>query len=465
MESLGFGLHKISSRNENKAIVFVHGLNGDFIKTWQKKDEKPLPHLMDEDEKFSCFEIYTFGYRTGFILKQYNINQIAQLLRTFVINRLKSKDLYFIVHSLGGIVTQKMLIDLVDSGDNELFDRIKGIIYMAVPFEGAKGGTIVSAVGSLVPPILGNCFFSVQVLSLKVFSDELLDIKNRWKGILDQNRFPKLNQRALRGEYDGTVDPFSSTPGFMDIKHVYGVHANHRNICKIDRNHEVYSLIEGFLNVFLKGDDIERSQIHKNYAPLSFLSKEIDNIVYQLRRVRRNRESLIKDKVSSDIAGKYEQLYKEYDEDGYVDACFKMEDPYCLYSDSDNISYLVNVESYELSPINNQLHTYINVLEDERLKGKLLEKLREYSFFQQSISKDLIPSIYKTGVLKETISKSDQNSFQTKLDQAELRKLEKENSNLYTDKKASWKRIIDERLEFEFFEMSGEIKKIITPLI
>jgi triacylglycerol esterase/lipase EstA (alpha/beta hydrolase family) len=104
--------------------------------------------------------MYTFGYRTGFILKQYKIAQIAELLRTHVINKLKTKDLYFVAHSLGGIVTQKMLIHLIDKGDTELFNRIKRIIYLAVPFEGAKGGTLVSAVGSLVPPILYLILFN-----------------------------------------------------------------------------------------------------------------------------------------------------------------------------------------------------------------------------------------------------------------------------------------------------------------
>jgi hypothetical protein len=361
------------------------------------------------------------------------------------------------------IVTQKMLIDLIDQGDTELFNRIKGIIYLAVPFDGAKGGTIVSAIGSLVPPIIGNRFFSVQVLSLKVFSDELYDIRKRWKGILDQNKFPNLNQRALRGEL-GTVHPFSSTPPFLDTRHVFSVDANHRTICKIEKEHDTYRLIEEFLKSFIEKDNSENYHLHKNYGTLSLLTKELENIIYQLKRVRKQREFFIKSKVSPDTVDNLESWYKNYDEIGYASTYFKSEDPYYLFSTPaiDDISYLANLESYDLLPLNSQIYELVKLLDDEILKATLLEILSDFERCQQSISKELISSIYKTGVYQENISKADEKSFQTKVIQAELEQLNKENSILYTNKKQAWKHLINNSIEFELIRLNEIIKMIIT---
>lgn len=244
------GLKKISTRNKNKVIIFVHGLNGDAIETWRKENEKSLPNLLDEDEELKDFEVYTYGYRTGYLLKQYNINQISELLMTDVMDVLKGKDLYFIGHSQGGLVIQRMILDLVDKEKEGYEERIKGIIYLAVPFEGAVGGNVISAIGSLVPPILGKWIFSVQVLSLKVFHNDLRELRERWNKSIRLGKFPNLNEKVIVGQGDMTVNPFSSKPPY--IEDVGIVEANHRTICKVDRNHRVYSLITNFLKSNIK---------------------------------------------------------------------------------------------------------------------------------------------------------------------------------------------------------------------
>ncbi|USK82623.1 putative lipase [Peribacillus frigoritolerans] len=244
------GLKKISSRNKDKVIIFVHGLNGDAVETWKKKNDKPLPDLLDEEEELKDFEVYTYGYRTGFLLKQYNINQIAELLMTEVMDVFRGKDLYFIGHSQGGLVIQKMIINLVDKEKKEYTEKIKGIIYLAVPFEGAVGGTVISVIGSFVPPVLGKCIFSVQVLSLRIFHKDLRELRERWNTSIRLKKFPNLIEKVIVGQADLTVNPFSSKPPYIDDVGI--VEANHRTICKVDRNHRVYSLITNFLKSNIK---------------------------------------------------------------------------------------------------------------------------------------------------------------------------------------------------------------------
>ncbi|PFO74990.1 hypothetical protein COJ86_05175 [Bacillus cereus] len=167
--------------NKKKAIVFIHGLSGHELETWKKKGSPPLPVIFSNDEDLSDFNIYSFGYPTGFFLKQYNIEQISRMLVTQIKNKLKNEtSIYFITHSQGGIIGRNTILHLLEKGDTDQAERIKGIVYFAVPFGGAIGGTFMKYLAAFFPSILGKWIFSVQGLSLSLLSDELGLIRERW---------------------------------------------------------------------------------------------------------------------------------------------------------------------------------------------------------------------------------------------------------------------------------------------
>lgn len=99
-----------------------------------------------DDETYENFDVFTFGYNMGFILKRHHFKEISNLLYTEVKAKLGDyKALYFITHSMGGIVVQSMLTEQVEHKNKDFLEAVGGIVYLAVPF---LGSTIASAAAS-----------------------------------------------------------------------------------------------------------------------------------------------------------------------------------------------------------------------------------------------------------------------------------------------------------------------------
>lgn len=232
--------------DKKKAIVFIHGLSGHELKTWQKKNSLSMPELFSEDTDLREFDIYSFGYRTGFFLKQYNVEEISRLLVTEMNHRLQDKhSIYLITHSQGGLIARQMILHLLDRGKKDEIERIQGVVYLAVPFGGATAGTLMNWGAACIPNILGKWLFSVQVLSLAIFSKELSLLRERWNLNFVNGKFPTLQEKAVIGLKDQTVTPFSARPDY--ITDLEEVDEHHRSICKFDSDHILYSRIKQFI--------------------------------------------------------------------------------------------------------------------------------------------------------------------------------------------------------------------------
>lgn len=243
--------------DKQKAIVFIHGLSGHELKTWKKKGSLSLPELYSNDKDLSDFNIYSFGYPTGFFLKQYNIEQISRLLVTQMKNKFKSEtSIYFITHSQGGIIGRRTILHLLEKGDTDEVERIQGIVYFAVPFGGALGGTLMKWSAAFIPSVLGRWIFSIQGLSLSLLSDELSSIRDRWAWNYKNKKFLHLQEKVVIGEKDGTVSPFSARPD--QVTDVESVDENHRSVCKFDSKHMLYDCIKRFITISSANNDPQK---------------------------------------------------------------------------------------------------------------------------------------------------------------------------------------------------------------
>ncbi|MED1171401.1 NACHT domain-containing protein [Bacillus inaquosorum] len=241
------GLLKVRKEENDSAIIFVHGLQGDPYKTWTKKGCNSLPEMFTEDEKYNDFDVYTFGYNTGFIFKRHEFKDIADLLYTEIEAKLSNYiALSFITHSMGGIVVQSMLREQVERKNKKFLETVNGIVYLAVPFLGSTIALTASSIPyMLLPPIIGERVVSIQVQSLKVFSKELADLSVKW----DQYRgeeLSNLKELNLYGQSDKTVAVSSARA--PHIKNSRAVEEGHISICKIEKDSTVYKLITKFHN-------------------------------------------------------------------------------------------------------------------------------------------------------------------------------------------------------------------------
>lgn len=238
------GLIRVRQEENGAAIIFVHGLQGDPYGTWTKKGCSSLPDLFVDDETYNRYDIFTFGYNTGFIFKRHHFKEISNLLYTEINAQLDGyKALYFITHSMGGIVVQSMLTEQVEHRNKGFLEVVRGIVYLAVPFLGSTIATTASVPYMIIPPIIGERAVSVQVRSLKVFSKDLADLSEKWVRYRSEE-LSHLQELNIYGQSDKTVAVPSARAPY--IKNSLAVAEGHISICKMDKESTVYHLIANF---------------------------------------------------------------------------------------------------------------------------------------------------------------------------------------------------------------------------
>jgi len=139
--------HFVGDHGKNKKlVVFVHGVNGDMDATWLNTyTGESWPKLMKSDPDFSQFDVFVYGYYTPLLMHASGIKDIADRLS----QQLKDKKIFssydevdFITHSMGGIITKRMLNTLRPEPDT--LQRIHCVIYLAVPSNGADLAGVAS---------------------------------------------------------------------------------------------------------------------------------------------------------------------------------------------------------------------------------------------------------------------------------------------------------------------------------
>jgi len=94
-----------------RVIVFVHGLHGDR-ETWHASNNVYWPDLIRVDPHFQHSDVFVAEYPSPSSRGQYSTTQLAQLLwQQLQDNRVwDHREVVFIAHSLGGLITEEMLL-------------------------------------------------------------------------------------------------------------------------------------------------------------------------------------------------------------------------------------------------------------------------------------------------------------------------------------------------------------------
>jgi len=194
-------LASASSGGRSRLMVFVHGGHGDYFDTWFNSDANVYwPKLVRYDTaNFGLMDVATFDYFSPFINQAMGVEQIAINLRDMLKERnaVDYDDIVFVAHSLGGVVTRQLLVDLAKSND-PLYGKIRLVASMACAYGGA-----------LVPLIAYKLFSrNLQFKDVGAGSDFLEKLNTAWV-ILQKKENPQQRQRpfvwSVRGEKDQAV--------------------------------------------------------------------------------------------------------------------------------------------------------------------------------------------------------------------------------------------------------------------
>ena len=142
-------------------IIFVHGLGANRRMTWHHQnqgdsdyDENNFwPRWLGEDlaNQGIAANIWLFGYDSKkFFLEVGNTAERYDQARLFlgylVSKELTKRPIFVIAHSMGGLVVKEML-GVAENQYPQIFEQIRGIVFLATPHQGADIASLVNRLG------------------------------------------------------------------------------------------------------------------------------------------------------------------------------------------------------------------------------------------------------------------------------------------------------------------------------
>lgn len=156
------------SAGADTVIVFVHGMMGDGVSTWTNKNTQAYwPILLTKDTAFDGADVYAYSYSTGF-WTTLTIDELAENMRADLKASGVSayKNIIFISHSMGGLVTRAYLLKNTDVAARTSF-----AYFFSTPTTGVQIASLLQYISS-----------SQQIVKIKTMNaeDYLADLYRQW---------------------------------------------------------------------------------------------------------------------------------------------------------------------------------------------------------------------------------------------------------------------------------------------
>ncbi|MEO1054490.1 MAG: hypothetical protein AAFX87_27905 [Bacteroidota bacterium] len=245
--------------NQNPAaIIFVHGLGGSketFTRKLKPTDDIDTSDRwadkMAADEFISNnFDIYVYDYHTNifefsfarqvlsllpFNFKKSDFNvglfRISADLKGTIEARLTDyKSLFFITHSMGGIVVKKML---TLQGMSTIISKVALYASLSVPHLGAN-------LASIGKKLIAN----PQLRDLSVFGDFIDELVQNFNSI----SIPSFYQA---GNFDEVVPPAAAIPASVKPNDRINTSTNHFSILRVNEENNAFMMVKQRLEKFI----------------------------------------------------------------------------------------------------------------------------------------------------------------------------------------------------------------------
>lgn len=250
--------HMAGKLTADKHVIFIHGLDGHYKKTWSEAKNKKnfWPEWLVGHEKNICIWSVEYGakaiyfYDDSMALKTRAENIAEQI---YIIEELKGREIMLIGHSMGGLIIKQMIRLSFDQEHREearlFLSSISGIAFLGTPHAGSD----LSTLGNTLPiRIILKIFChnpSVITASLSRNNADLREL-NQWYREWDK-KFTLT--RLIIGESKKTkfwgmiVKSDSSDPGLTT--RMFHVDKNHTYLSKPEsKDDEVFRHIKNFVS-------------------------------------------------------------------------------------------------------------------------------------------------------------------------------------------------------------------------
>jgi pimeloyl-ACP methyl ester carboxylesterase len=240
--------HFVGEHGRNKKLlIFVHGVIGDMDNTWVNPEtHASWPELIRGDQSLRDFDVFVYGYASPSMGDASTVEEISvrflQQLKDFGVFD-NYKDVSFIAHSMGGIVTKRTLNMLNTQADSSILQKVHTVIYISVPSNGANLAALASWISD-------NPQF--KSMSPKAASAYLQGVEGDWADLLRQRSSGLPFPRTYSAYETLPTGPVQVVPELYTSElsdgRVIGFDYNHINIVKPrDRDAEVYLWVKSRL--------------------------------------------------------------------------------------------------------------------------------------------------------------------------------------------------------------------------
>jgi Putative serine esterase (DUF676)/Photosynthesis system II assembly factor YCF48 len=217
----------VRNSDSDKLILFVHGVLGD-TNTWLNEDTRTYwPKMIADDPAFNTFDIATLRYLSPKFSRVSTIEEVAQRLLRHMRDEgiLKRKELYFIAHSMGGLVVKRILVDLNRPNEQDLatLRRVRAVLYLSTPAQGAQLADMASWI-SLNPQ-----FRDMAPADLNSYVQTL---ENQWQNLLRDR-----NQAKSPFPQSFCAYETQATGGIMVVNRIYAATGCDQTPYAMDLNH------------------------------------------------------------------------------------------------------------------------------------------------------------------------------------------------------------------------------------
>lgn len=200
-----------TDKKTDKKIVFVHGWRGD------KNSFGKMPSILSD--LTGCNSL-VYEYPTGIWEDSPSIQYVSRNLDNWIRNFAGSSKLAIICHSMGGIVTRKLVVS--QAWRNRPLDkRIKQITFVASPHSGVP----LAKLAKYVPSIQ-----KAQLSELNTKSPFLVDLNGQWSAWSKANTPSNCSTSSIYGTDDDVVDETLAIGDDPEAIPILG--AGHINIVK-----------------------------------------------------------------------------------------------------------------------------------------------------------------------------------------------------------------------------------------
>jgi pimeloyl-ACP methyl ester carboxylesterase len=224
-----YKFHLPVERKNGRAVLFVHGFNGDRFATWTAEEKDSFLVLIASDPDLADFDVFTFSYRTS-LLAGDTVEQIARQLGDEIDGPLSDYRVILVAHSMGGLVCMRYILNRLERGHRL---PILGLLMYGTPTTGTElvriaeimGFGLKVAIGWLGSILTFWLKSHQQVTQLGIASELLQRLHDQWALRVvnggdpteDANRRTWLPVRMVTGTTDWVVPECSAKGVYGEI--------------------------------------------------------------------------------------------------------------------------------------------------------------------------------------------------------------------------------------------------------